>query len=937
MLFDDSVLAEKYPTLNKFTNFVKEPEREIIGRKDEMRAIWASMMRPELCNVILIGEAGSGKALSDDTLIPVADDRVHTFISNLKVGDTVFDENGQPTRVLGVFPQGKLDAYRVRFSDGTDIICNDEHLWAARETKSRKKQYKIYTLRQMLNEGISYTSANGEVRYNWHIPVNKAVERTESMDFVDFYAAGVYMSNGCNVNGLLALDNVSEAVAHRFAKAINAEIIEPDDDLLYKFFRRGEQNSPRYVRTEDVFSDLNPDFKHVSDRYLNSSVFQRYEFLRGMMDAGGYITDDDELNCSYVTKDKNLVETFGILVNSLGIRYSFSSSDVLPEYAFQLLVPDVMKSNLFWREDRHKIINRRVTGRKIKQDYNSELAVIEVEKLEEQKSMTCIYVSSPSHLFQAGINHIVTHNTMLVQGTMMKDNTRSYLEVNLSNMISTNGSEALPGTLETLFSEVMRYRQDEGKEIVLFIDEFHRIIQESPPAVEALKPLLADSGTRGIKIIAATTYIEFQKWISPNQPLVERLQRINITQPGKEMTMSILKGMAKRYGVDNQFYDDHIYEMIYEYTNRYIPANSQPRKSILVLDNMIGWHKAEGRRLGTKLLADVIYQQEGINVAFRVDATKIKEELDKHVLSQQFATSVIEQRLQICVADLNDKSKPMSSFLFTGPTGCGKTELSKQLTKILFEDDRRLCRFDMTEYANPDSLERFRQELTARVWAMPYCIVLLDEIEKACSPVTRLLLQVLDDGRLMDQNNREVVFTNCYVILTTNAGSEIYRNISQYNADDTGSGAFVKKYDKLIRASISGTTGDNRFPPELLGRIDCIVPFQPLSEETMKKIVEIKLKKLQSEVRQKHGVTLAIKADVIRYLVMDNLDTNSDSGGARIVMSKLESEVTTAIAKYINAHPGITKIGVRVKGNMRADNKYQLESEAYIDVVAVKS
>ena len=195
---------------------------------------------------------------------------------------------------------------------------------------------------------------------------------------------------------------------------------------------------------------------------------------------------------------------------------------------------------------------------------------------------------------------------------------------------------------------------------------------------------------------------------------------------------------------------------------------------------------------------------------------------------------------------------------------------------------------------------------------------------------------MLDDGRLMDENNREVSFTNSYIVLTTNAGSEIYKTISQYNVDDAGSGVMMKKYNKLIRDSISGTTGDNRFPPELLGRIDSIVPFQPLSENTMKDIVKMKLTKLKKEVKAKHNVDLKMSPKIIQYLVEDNLDTSSDSGGARIVMSKLESEVTTAIARFINANPNELVVGVTVEGEMASDNKLKLESAAYIKVAAVR-
>lgn len=515
----------------------------------------------------------------------------------------------------------------------------------------------------------------------------------------------------------------------------------------------------------------------------------------------------------------------------------------------------------------------------------------------------------------------------LVQGTSLRDADRYYLEVDLSHMIADLADpNQMADKLKQLFGEVQRFCETQKQQVVLFIDEFHQIVQLSDAAVEALKPLLADSGTRGIRVIAATTYVEFRKWISPNQPLVERLQRINLQQPSEEMVVEILRGMAKRYGVDHQFYDDHLFKLIYEYTNRYIPANAQPRKSILILDSMVGWYRLEQRRINRKLLADVIFESEGVNVAFRVDATSIKKELDKHVYAQEYATSVIEQRLQICVADLNDKSKPMSSFLMTGSSGVGKTEVTKQLARILFQDDRSLIRFDMTEFANNDSLDRFRKELTSHVWERPYSIILLDEIEKACAAVTRLLLQVLDDGRLVDENNREVSFVNSYVVLTTNAGSEIYKDIAQYAVDDRGSGRLMKKYEKLIRESISTTTGENKFPPELLGRIDCIVPFQPLSENTLRRIVTKKLQDLILDVRAKHGVELTIQAKVIDYLVLDNMDTDSNAGGARAAISKLEAEVTTAVARYINANPEAKHILVGTTGEGAYENKYKLVS-----------
>lgn len=820
--------------------------------------------------------------------------------------------------------------------------------------------------------------------------------------------------------------------------------------------------------------------------------------------------------------------------------------------------------------------------------------------------------------------------TAIVQGISVLDKERSYLEIDLAKMISDIPDvNQMASRLKELFSEVILYHEFTGRQIVLFMDEFHQVVQLSPAAVEALKPLLADSGTRGICVICATTEKEFKQYIAPNQPLVERLQRININQPDEDMTVMILKGMARKYGVDHYFYNDNIYRKIYEYTNRYVPANSQPRKSILMLDAMVGWHRAYNYPLNTKLLEQVIYEAEGVNVGFKVDATKIKAYLDSKVYAQELASTAIESRLQICVAGVNNEDRPMSSFLFCGSTGVGKmlpddtmipfynkctgnqtfkqngnlqvgdvifdrvgypttvmgvfpkgmqdvyelefidgrkiecgdehlwtyktasgngslkykvantvylmklitnsssriklvvpmnqavhwcaatgseenwydmgrqcavsetvnsivmnrgsieqrfslirgmfdvnghlssvyrryelfyssssekmvsdiqhilwslgyssqislnleakrpyklrvkcptvdkskfftktsmlelaeqaltydvnypkkrntdftvlgikaitklskkksmtcisvdnkeqlyqagdfivthnTEMTKQLASILFNDDRNLLRFDMTEYANDESLERFRRELTSKVWFKPYSIILLDEIEKACAPVTRILLQVLDDGRLIDENNREVSFCNAYIVLTTNAGSEVFENLSQYNSSDTGDGAGIKHYMKLIRRSISETSSGNRFPPELLGRIDTIVPFQPLSENTMEKIVDSKLRKLCVRIKNLQGIRVAIDEKVIRFLVKDNLDTQSKSGGARIVVSKLEETVVTEIARYINSHPDVEYIKVVVKGELAIDNKDMRESTAYINVIgAVK-
>lgn len=524
--------------------------------------------------------------------------------------------------------------------------------------------------------------------------------------------------------------------------------------------------------------------------------------------------------------------------------------------------------------------------------------------------------------------------TMLVQGAMLTDVDRIYLEVDLVRMISDlANADEMAARLKALFDDAERYGLDEKRELVLFIDEFHQVVQLSAAAVEALKPVLAASGTRGIKVIAATTYDEFDLHIRPNQPLVERLQRINLSPPGKDVVIDILRAMAERYEVSSGVLGDHLYEQIYEITERYIPASSQPRKSILVLDSMVGWHRLTGRELDMKLLAEVLQESQNINISFNLDATSIQEKLDSVVFSQKFATGQVARRLQLCVADLHDKSKPLASFLFTGSTGVGKSQLVKELALLLYGDNTdHLVRFDMSEYSNDDTLDAFRSSLTSRAWAMGHSVILFDEIEKASGKVVRLLLQLLDDGRLTDDNGRQVSFLNSYIVLTTNAGSEIYKTIAQYNADDEGSGEGFKSRMKEIRRSLVSTQGENRFPPELLGRIDAIVPFQPLTRETQLKIVKAKTHSFVKEVYAKHGVKVNVDKRVYTYLIEDKAETDSDAGGAREAIRRLTDEVFTEVAAYVNHNPENKNIVVAVVGNLVSENKNIRESDAKIVV-----
>lgn len=548
--------------------------------------------------------------------------------------------------------------------------------------------------------------------------------------------------------------------------------------------------------------------------------------------------------------------------------------------------------------------------------------------------------------------------TMLVQGTSVRDSERVYVEVDLAKMAASeqgeDGATQMASRIKGLFDDAVRYRENmeheyfkqlqeeaendrkrrpekqERRELVLFIDEFHLLVQLSKAAAQAIKPVLAESGRRGIRIIAATTFSEFHEFVEKDQALMQRLQRINIREPEKETVLSILKSIAKTHGVENDIYDNQLFELLYDYSNRYVPADSQPRKSILLLDSMIGWYRTypSEYKMDRKLLADVIYDSAGVKVTFDVDGRSIQDKLNERVFAQQYATAAIEQRLQIAVADLHDKSRPISSFLFSGPTGTGKTELVKAMANLLFGDERAMIRFDMSEYALEKSLDRFREELTSRVWNQSHAVILFDEVEKANPVITRLMLQVLDDGRLSNAQGREVTFVNTYIVLTTNAGSEVYENIAHYSQDDSGAGGMAE-YQKVIRRSL---ISNESFAPEIINRMNAIIPFQPLSQKTYERIVLNKLKQLQETVHRIHGVTVMIHPDVVGYLVYEKHEVDTNSGGARGLMARMDTEVVSPISRYINKYPDARSIGVHVAGKMAYKHKGMRDSQAHVEV-----
>lgn len=482
--------------------------------------------------------------------------------------------------------------------------------------------------------------------------------------------------------------------------------------------------------------------------------------------------------------------------------------------------------------------------------------------------------------------------------------------------MGAQGENEFAARIKQLIDEVIDLSNHSSKEICLFIDEVHMLGMENyAVGLESLKPAMA----RGkIKLIGATTDEEYVQYIQPNQALNQRFQRFDISEPSDKIVLKILQDMWKKE-LGHLDMNNELLKTIIDY-GRFFPADAQPRKSIKLLDDMIGWHRSQGIDVNERLLDNRVYATAGINPKWKVDVEKLIENIKKRVKGQDHAVQQIEGSLNIAVAGFSSPKRPMGTFLFTGSTGVGKTEFAKSMAEGLFGSEDNLIRFDMSEFQTLESVDVFRFRISDAINKKPYAIVLLDEIEKAHPGVVDLLLQITDDGRLTDRYGRQVTFRNAYIILTTNVGHQVYQESHEQSED-------VTKMVSLIQKSLM-----DKFRPEMLGRIDAIVPFKPLSKNVRHIIGMTRLDEF-STMLAKENIQLHMNKRTLVYLTEESVSRDTTSGGGRDLNRRIKQELYVPIAKLFNTVPNVCEVKVAVFGEMAKENKQQLESRANLGII----
>lgn len=454
-------------------------------------------------------------------------------------------------------------------------------------------------------------------------------------------------------------------------------------------------------------------------------------------------------------------------------------------------------------------------------------------------------------------------------------------------------------------------------DIILFIDEFHTIVgaggaQGSLDAANILKPALA----RGdLQCIGATTMNEFAKIIEKDGALDRRFQKIVVEPTDISQSISILNNIKPNYEDFHKVsYTDEAIEACVRLTDRYITDKFLPDKAIDAMDeagSMVRLSLTKDKKTGSAVdaedIATVVSKMTGIpvNKVAQSEGNRIlnmKIRLQSRIIGQDEAIDKVVRAIQRNRAGLKDPNRPIGSFLFFGPTGVGKTQLAKCLAEYLFDSEDNMVRIDMSEYQEKFTVSRLigappgyvgyeeGGQLSERVRRKPYCVVLLDEIEKAHPDIYNILLQVLDDGHLTDSNGRSVNFKNTIVIMTSNTGS---RELEDYG---TGVGfATAGKNVARDRQSVLEKAIKKSFPPEFINRVDEQVFFNTLAKEDIERIIDIELKDLRARAEDA-GYKLTITPSAKRFIAEAGYDPNF---GARPLKRAIMKYVEDPVSEFI--------------------------------------
>lgn len=466
-------------------------------------------------------------------------------------------------------------------------------------------------------------------------------------------------------------------------------------------------------------------------------------------------------------------------------------------------------------------------------------------------------------------------------------------------------------------------------EAVLFIDEIHTLIGAgatsggSMDAANLLKPSLSSGA---IRCIGSTTYKEYRQIFEKDRALARRFQKIDVNEPSITDAIEILKGLKPYFEDFHQVkYTDDAMKASVELSSRYMADKKLPDKAIDVVDEtgaaqMLLPKNKRKKTIGIREIEETIAAMarippKTVSSDDRKNIANLEKELKRVVYGQEQAIEALTASIKLARAGLREPDKPIGSYLFSGPTGVGKTEVAKQLASSLGVE---LLRFDMSEYMERHSIARligappgyvgFDQGglLTDSVDQNPHAVVLLDEIEKAHPDLYNILLQVMDHGKLTDHNGKQIDFRNIILIMTTNAGAvEMAKSAIGFGKTER-EGDDVDAINKL-------------FPPEFRNRLDAIIPFSPLSTSTVYQVVQKFILQLEAQLADR-DITFELTDPAIKWLANKGYDVHM---GARPLSRIIQENIKKPLAEEILfgklRHGGTVRVAVEKNNSKKLD------------------
>lgn len=449
-------------------------------------------------------------------------------------------------------------------------------------------------------------------------------------------------------------------------------------------------------------------------------------------------------------------------------------------------------------------------------------------------------------------------------------------------------------------------------DVILFLDEIHTFVnlgansESSDTAGNMIKKALSDGD---IRIIGATTTKEYHKFIEKDSAFNRRLQVVDIKEPSIEVAIEMISKTIDNYETFHKVsIPEDCITLAVNLSDRYIKDKALPAKAYKILDQAGTVVKLSGRSVVTESdVLSTVSKITGMNVN-KLNKSEAKQLLSledtiaKELIGQENAVKTVAKAIRRSKAGVREENKPLASFLFVGPTGVGKTELCRVLSREVAMGDASFIKVDMSEFSEKHSTSKLigtapgyigygeGGQLTEKVKHNPYSLILFDEIEKADPEVFNAFLQLLDEGRMTDGEGNTVDFTNCIIVMTSNAG---------YGAEKLGKGRLgfgVNETNSDNTEKIAMEALKETFKPEFLNRLDNIVIFDKLNEEQCKKIVTLMLSKLSERIYKNNGISITFRKPLVNHIVSDGF---SREYGARNLKREIQNTVEDLLADSI--------------------------------------